>query len=198
MYNPSLTSYHHHCFVILLSDNSLDIISSPSPLSSIVEGAILHRSACNSIAAEKAWASPAASVTFTLYAADYSLTKDKTVLIIWCLNNLNKTLHVWVASGDLWDNLDNVPALARQLIVLVNTAAKIPGVLGLTVSSNGMSFGEGMAHAFHGFLNCQTVGTATSTHGTADMSSDVNMESKSPLALPSSSLLANKPVLKPA
>ncbi|KAJ3567968.1 hypothetical protein NP233_g6019 [Leucocoprinus birnbaumii] len=171
------------------SDNPLDIIGSPSPPSSIVEGSILCRSVRDGIAvaktlfppklvSEKARASPAASVASTSYAADYSPTKDKTASMIRRLNNLNKTLHM-------------------RLFVLVDTAVKVPGVLGSTVSSNGTSFGEGMAHAFYGFLDCQTAGTATPTRGTADMSSDVNMDSEASPGPDSASMSDGKSASKP-
>ncbi|KAJ3564073.1 hypothetical protein NP233_g8534 [Leucocoprinus birnbaumii] len=113
------------------------------------------------------------------------------------INNIKCTLCAWVENKEPWDDPDSVPALARQLITLVSTAVKVKEILDTPVTTTGMPFGEQMAHAFHSLLNCQAASTATCTYRTVDGNNDINMESESSLAPSSTSLLADKPTLKP-
>ncbi|KAJ3563830.1 hypothetical protein NP233_g8681 [Leucocoprinus birnbaumii] len=180
------------------SNNPLDIIGSPHSLSSAVEDAILHNNACTPTpATQSAQASLAISVATTSYVADYSLTKDKTVSMVQCLNNHTETLHAWVVSGDSWENPDNVPALARWIFALVYVALTVPGLMELAINLRGMSFKEGMATAFYGYLNCSTTGTGTPTHRTADTSSNVNTNSGPSQDPTSASVSADKSTSKP-
>ncbi|KAJ3552245.1 hypothetical protein NP233_g12925 [Leucocoprinus birnbaumii] len=83
-----------HCSV---TPNPLNIPDSPLT-SSDVEAAILHGDIWSKGVipshpiTDKSRQSPTISVATTLYAADYSPTKDKTALLVQCLNNLTETL----------------------------------------------------------------------------------------------------------
>ncbi|KAJ3566292.1 hypothetical protein NP233_g7095 [Leucocoprinus birnbaumii] len=118
-------------------------------------------------------------VATTSYVADYSPTKDKTVLLVWCLNNLTETLCVWVASDDDWENPDDVLALARQVFDLIHVAWMVPGLMNSPVNSLGLPFCKGVGLSFHRFTDCQSAEALVTTHGTADTSGDVNMDTGS-------------------
>ncbi|KAJ3563508.1 hypothetical protein NP233_g8901 [Leucocoprinus birnbaumii] len=187
-----------YCSDIPWSNGPLDIIGSPSSLSSAIEGAILRNNAHTPTpATQSVQASPAVSVATTLYAADYSPTADKTVSMIRYINNIRETLHTWVVSGEPWNKPEDITGIARRVYRLLGEMARVPGMLDAIISTAGYSFGKAIAHHFHCHLNCNTVGIATPTCGTADTSSDINMDSASPPDPPSSSMSDVKSTSKP-
>ncbi|KAJ3569152.1 hypothetical protein NP233_g5247 [Leucocoprinus birnbaumii] len=145
-----------------VTPDPLNLPNSP-PSSSQVVAAILCGDACipSHPITDKLQQSPAISVATTSYAADYSPTKDKTAALIQHLNNLTETLRAWVASDNNWENPDDVPALARQVFDLIWVAWTVPGLMDLSITSNGLLFAREWAILFTGPDSAKVSGNKT-------------------------------------